>query len=78
MLEKDIESQAAKTDDEKTPTKSVSQSRLKALWLGEWKEETRIPFWHPEFQETRRKVAKEWVKTSERNLLLCRSLPDVD
>jgi hypothetical protein len=65
MVEKDIESQSEKVACENVPTKNTSQSKFMALWLGEWKEETRIPFWHPEFRQTRRAVAKEWVKTSE-------------
>ena len=43
----------------------VPHSKFAALWRGEWKEESRIPFWHEEFRTTRITVAKEWLKTSE-------------
>ena len=64
--EEELESQPgeAKVIDE--PTKNMHHSKFMALWRGEWKDETRIPFWHEEFRVTRIIVAKEWIKTSER------------
>jgi len=66
MLENDVESRPEKEmAAEAMPSNRKPDSKLMSLWRGEWKEETRVPFWHEEFRETRRAVAKEWFKTSE-------------
>jgi hypothetical protein len=67
MLETDVESRPDKEmATEAPPSNRKPDSKFTSLfWRGEWKEETRVPFWHNEFRETRRAVAKEWFKTSE-------------
>ena len=65
MAGEELESQPEKAEVSNEPTKKTRHSKFMSLWLGEWKEETRVPFWHEEFRETRVTVAKEWIKTSE-------------
>lgn len=65
MAEKELGGQSDKAVIESEPPKIERPSKLRSLWRGEWKEETRIPLWHEEFQDTRTAVAKEWFKTSQ-------------